>query len=228
MLFKIKQIILIFSFLFFSFNLNFSKELIVDRVLAFVGNEPITLSDLKIVINFNLYPDLGKTEIKKYIERMINQKIVTKRIKTNFPIEKDLQNKRKRLIRWFGSEENFYKELSKFDLTWSDLKIYIEEKIYYEKIIKDRFKFISPITLDEIKKYYNEVYVPEQRKKNLYPKSLLEMASEIESILMYNKREKLISEWLDELKKEENVEIKVKDFSKLLNQLKLYNGVKNE
>ena len=111
MLFKIKQIILIFSFLFFSFNLNFSKELIVDRVLAFVGNEPITLSDLKIVINFNLYPDLGKTEIKKYIERMINQKIVTKRIKTNFPIEKDLQNKRKRLIRWFGSEENFYKEL---------------------------------------------------------------------------------------------------------------------
>ena len=70
--------------------------------------------------------------------------------------------------------------------------------------------------------------MPEQRKKNLYPKSLLEMASEIESILMYNKREKLISEWLDELKKEENVEIKVKDFSKLLNQLKLYNGVKNE
>ena len=222
MLFRIKQAkqtILIFCSLFFLFNLSLSKELIIDRVLAFVDNEPITLSDLKIVINFNLYPDIRKTEIKKFIERMINQKIVRKKVKVNFPIEKELREERKRLIKWFDSEENFYKELSKFDLTWSDLKTYIEEKIYYEKIIKDRFKFISPITLDEIKKYYNEIYVPQQRRKKLYPKSLIEMASEIESMIAYQKREKLISEWLNELKRGENIEIKVKDFNELLVQL---------
>jgi hypothetical protein len=84
----------------------------------------------------------------------------------------------------------------------------------------DRFKFISPITLDEIKKYYNEIYVPEQRKKKLYPKSLLEVASEIESIITKQKRKKLISDWLKDLKKGEDIEIKVKDFGKLLTQIK--------
>ncbi|MCP2604640.1 hypothetical protein NLC29_00595 [Candidatus Aminicenantes bacterium AH-873-B07] len=221
MLFKIEQIILFFLLLLFFINSIYSeKELIIDEILAIVGNEAITLSDLKIIIYFNLYPDIEKREIKKYIERMINQKIIKKKIKMNFSLEKEINNEMERLIKWFGSEKKLSQELLKFDLNWSDLKAYLEEKIYFDKVIMDRFKFISPITLDEIKKYYNEIYVPEQRKKKLYPKSLLEVASEIESIITKQKRKKLISDWLKDLKKGEDIEIKVKDFGKLLTQIK--------
>ncbi|MCP2520863.1 hypothetical protein NLD30_10540 [SCandidatus Aminicenantes bacterium Aminicenantia_JdfR_composite] len=220
MLSKIKKVIIFLLFTFLSYSFNHTEE-VIDRVLASVGDEAITLSDLKIVIHFNIYPEIEKKYIKKYIERIIDQKIVKRKVKMSFPLDEEIEKEKNRLIKWFGSEERFFNELLKFDLTWDDLKKYIEEKIYYEKIIKDKFKFISPITLDEIKKYYNEVYVPEQKKKNLYPKSLLEVASEIESIIENQKRKSLISKWLEDLKKEENIEIKIKDINEILAQLKI-------
>ncbi len=206
---KVKLTFFIVS-IFLFINLIYSQE-IIDRIIASIGDEAITLSDLKIAIHFNLFPKIKKEEVKKLIERMVNQKIIKKKIKIELSLDEEIEKEKERLIKMFGTKENFNNELMKFDLTWEDLKVYIEEKIYFDKVIQDRFKFISPITLDEIKKYYDEVYVPEQKKKKLYPKSLLEVAGEIESIIENQKREKLILEWLKGLKKNENIEFKVKE-----------------
>ncbi len=221
MFFKMRKITII-SILLLStiIQLNSQEAVIVDKILATVNDEIITLSDLKIVIHFNLYPEIEKKEPEKYIEKMIEQKVVREKVKRNFSLEKEILEEKKRLIREFGSEENLLGELAKFGLNWNDLEIYLEEKIYFEKVIKDRFQFVAPITLDEIEKYYYEKYVPEEKKKNLYPKSLLEVASEIESKIVEHKRKELISAWLKELKNELNIEIKVKNFKNLLKLIK--------
>lgn len=213
MFFKKKKNLIFVVFLFIVSNLYTEKEILVDRIIATVEEEVITLSDLKISIHFNLYPEFNKREINKYLERIINQKLVKLKTERNFPLEEEVQKERKRLIEEFGSEENLIKELEKFGLNLSDLEKYIKEKLYFNKVIEERAQFIIPITLDEIEKYYNEKYVPEQKRKNLYPKSLLEVAAGIESKIARQKREKLISSWLQELKKDVNIEIKIQNLN---------------
>jgi hypothetical protein len=210
---KRKNLIFLAAFLFIVSHLYSEREILVDRVIATVDDEVITLSDLKISIHFNLYPELNKREINKYLEKIINQKLVKLKIERNFTLEKEVLMEKKRLIKEFGSEENLIKELKKFGLNLSDLEKYIKEKLYFNKVIEERAQFIIPITLDEIEKYYNEKYVPEQKRKNLYPKSLLEVAAEIESKIARQKRERLISSWLQELKKDVNIEIKIQNLN---------------
>lgn len=225
MYFKLKKIYLIFL-LFALLNSLYSPKFIsartypVDRIVAVVNDQVITLSDLKIVIHFHLFENIQDSDQENYpsniLDRIINQKVVIKKSREDILIEKDIAEEKERLIKGFGSEREFFQELAKFDLDWIDLKNYLKEKIYFKKIIQRKFQFHVPVTLEEIEKYYQEKYLPQQKSLNLFPKSLIEVASEIEFKIADEKREILIKKWLQELRNQAEIEIKIKNLKEII------------
>ena len=78
----------------------------------------------------------------------------------------------------------------------------------YRKIISRRFDQRVIVSIDEIEKYYEQVYIPSQREKDLDPQPMIDVLDQIESALRKEKVEGQIQEWIRNLKREANIQIK--------------------
>jgi len=101
------------------------------------------------------------------------------------------------------------KALLRFGLDWDDLKGYLREKLLYQKIISKRFDQGIFVRLEEIEVYYEQIYVPSQRARGLEPQPLTEMLDKIEREIKREKKETQVREWISNLKREANIQIKV-------------------
>jgi len=190
---------------------------VVDRIAAVVNDEVITLTDINIIETFGLFDDLKKTEeenIQKLIlERLISQKLVIQLASERVMIdEKELETSLSVIIQK-TAPDLAEKALLQFGLDWDDLKSYLREKILFQKIVSQRFNRGVTVSIEEIEKYYEHIYVPSQREKNLNPQPMIELLDQIEVSLRKEKVEGQIKEWIKSLKREANIQIKISSFT---------------
>jgi len=193
---------------------------VLDRVVAVVNNQVITLTDLKIADAFGLYEDIleGEDENPLFLimERMINQKIVIDATtRENISLsEEELETALEKTTERFGPGQ-FQKRLEEFGLSESDLKIYLKEKILYQKILSLRFGNEVSLNLEEIENYYKKTYLPSQEKKGFQPKPMIELLDEIEFAIKEKKIRKHIIDWINNLKRQAEIEIKFDNFKNI-------------
>ena len=196
-------------FLFFLWMLipGYGQREVVDRIVAVVNDEIITLTDVNIIQKFGLFEDLDKqTQI---LSRLINQKLVIQLASERIMIDKkELE----------ASLSDFVQKtdpdlagtaLLQFGLDWDDLKSYFREKLLFQKIVSQRFNRGVIVSIEEIERYYEQVYVPSQRGKKLSPQPMIEVLDQIEGELQREKIEDQVQEWIDNLKREANIQIKI-------------------
>jgi hypothetical protein len=99
--------------------------------------------------------------------------------------------------------------LLQFGLDWDDLKTYLREMMMYQKIISERFSRGVIVSIEEIERYYERVYVPSQRKQNLSPQPMIEVLDQIEGELQRVKVEDQVQEWIENLKRGADIQIKM-------------------
>jgi len=185
----------------------------VDRIVAVVNEQIITLTDLRIVEEFGLY-DYDK-EAKKNVqdfrqfilEELIDQKLVIQFAREQVSVEKEEVDSFLKKITEKMGYENVQKKLEEFGMDWDDLKAYIEEKIIYQKVISVKFTQGNIVSLKEIEDYYNLVYVPSQKEKGLEPQLMMDILSEIESSLKQEKIRTHVEGWINTLKKRADIQI---------------------
>lgn len=186
---------------------------VIDRIMAVVNDEVITLTDIRIIDRFGLFQNLGQVEEadrqKVILDRLIDQKLVIQLTRERIGIaEEELEALLTDIIQTIdpGLAE---KALLQFGLDWDDLKSYLREKLLYQKILSQRFDQGVIVRIDEIERYYEQVYIPSQRKKNSEPLPMIEVLDQIESALRRKKVEGQIREWVDNLKREADIQIKI-------------------
>jgi len=208
--------LIIVVFCFFGAN---SFPQIIDRIVAVVNDQVITLTDLRIVEAFSLYEDElegeGKERLSLLLERIINQKIVIKATSEDISVEpKELEAEHRKVLEKLGSEE-FQKRLEEFSLGLEDLKLYLREKIFYQRILSRRFGQGVMVNLEEIENHYRQIYIPSQEKKGLKTCPLMEILDEIEVAIRQKKIKKQTADWIDNLKKQAEIEIRLDDLDKI-------------
>ncbi|MBS3818484.1 hypothetical protein KGY73_03150 [bacterium] len=193
----------------------------VDRIVAVVDNQVITLADLKIVKEFHLYQTKpGDETLKetKILIRLINQELVKQVARENGNLDEEkIQENLERLKDRLG-EKVFQRKLLKWGLQPENLKEYIREKIVYKNIIERKFKDTVVITLQDIKDYYREEYLPSQQKKGKEPSPLTEVLEEIELRVKKKKVEQQAEDWLRNLRKEAKIHIKMDEYKNIWNE----------
>jgi hypothetical protein len=193
----------------------------IDRIVAVVDDRVITLTDIRIMEAFALYDEIEQGAEEKaslILDRLIDQKLVLQLSPENIAVsQSELDEYRKILTARLG-EEQVEKALDAFGLQWADLRPYLREKILYQKIISQRFGQTAVVSLEEIEEYYQRRYLPSQTEKGREPQPMMEMLVEIESIIRENKIERRVQDWLKNLRRQADIQIKVRDLNKYIMQ----------
>lgn len=193
----------------------------IDRIVAVVNEEVITLTDLRIARAFGLFEDKAeeptKLSFSDILERLIDQKLVIQLSAEKASVNvQELDAYEKRLQERMG-EEKIKEAFQGFGLDWSGLREYIRERLLFESLISRKFGQTVVISLDEMEDFYRNSYFPSQREKGLEPKPMMEMLKEIESTIREKKIKNQVQEWIRNLKKQADIYIRVKDLDRSLN-----------
>jgi peptidyl-prolyl cis-trans isomerase SurA len=187
---------------------------IIDRIVAVVNDEVITLTDVKIVEAFGLYTNeedrSGPSTQTDVLNQLIDQKLVIQLTSEKIVIEEnELESGLTKIIQDTDPQET-QKNLIRFGLDWDDLKSYLRERLLYRKIISRRFDKGVVVSIEEIEAYYEQVYVPAQRKRGMEPLPMIEILDRIETAIKQKEMAEQVQEWIGNLRREANIQIKLK------------------
>jgi len=190
--------------------LGLGRGEVVDRIVAVVNDEVITLTDVNIILRFGLFEDLEESQEEKtrgkILDRLIDQKVVIQLASERMIIaEEELEAILSDIVQ--KTDPDLAEEaLLQFGLDWDDLKSYLREKLLFQKIISQRFNRGVIVSIEEIESYYEQVYVPSQREKNLSPQPMIEVLDRLEGELQRAKVEDQVQEWIENLKREADIQ----------------------
>jgi hypothetical protein len=199
----------------FSFP-SFSQE-VVDKTVATVSDgssdaELITYSDL--LWQLALEPETPinpptSEDLNRALQTLINLRLFAleaQRLPSAEPNEDEVKNEISRILDNFNPKSDFERRLRLvgFDTIEDDnFKKMMRQRVAIEKYIEFRFRSFVIITPDEEKRYYQDVFTPDHRRR--YPGLLLppfeEEQARINKILTEQKIEEEIEKFLDDAKR---------------------------
>jgi hypothetical protein len=201
--------------LFSLFILLQPGPILVDKIVAIVNEEIITIHDIERAIVF--YPLLrqnNETEENFYfrvLSDLINFKVISLEFGDEFNLsEEDFEQVQTPILKKAGSMEKLLTVLNNFTMSWSDFQAFIREKVLYEKVLREKFQMEITVPFNEIENFYNSDYVPSQLRLGLAPQSLVEMAPVIEKYIRQLRTDEQLSAWLSDLRANYKIEIKLR------------------
>jgi glutamyl/glutaminyl-tRNA synthetase len=194
-----------------SVNSVFGQDETVDRILALVNGQLITLTDVRIAQDFGLYergPDYrADVTIEIVLERLIDQKLVIQVTSDNASVDREEMDSYLTRISGEMGNDKFRENLDKFGMKRNDLEPYVRERILFNRILSSRFDRAVLVTLEEIQDYYETRYLPDQSDKGVEPQAMLDILDDIEAILREEKSEAQVEEWIQNLREKADIQV---------------------
>lgn len=188
---------------------------VIDRILAVVDEEVITLTDVRIAEAFQIFSldeKDGEPLPIQILNRFIDQKIILHMASEQIAIPEREMNDSVRMIADRFTPAQMTEMFARFGLTWSGLSLYIRESLLFEKAIYNKFSRSVFVSLEEIEGYYSGIYVPERRRNNLEIQPMLDILDTIETNIRREKITTQVRDWLRTLRRQANIQIKDTEF----------------
>ena len=183
----------------------------VNCLVAVVGNQAITLVDLRVAQEFGLFDrDSGGASISDpaaVLEALIGQKLVAAMAREPGTTAKGEVDRAVAELRSKLGPDAFAAKLAKFGLKEADLRPYLEERLRYERVVSARF--IAPVALSrgDVEKYYRDVYAPGERAKGREPAALESVLASLEARVRAELRARKVVEWVRTIRSQADVRI---------------------
>lgn len=194
-----------------SFNSVFGQEETVDRILALVNGQVITMTDVRIAKTFGLYEkgqgSNPQDTVVEVLQKLIDQKLVIQVTRDDASVDRGEMDAFLTEVSEEMGKDRFQEELEKFGMEPNDLGFYAYERILFSRILSSRFDRVVPVTLEEIQDYYETKYIPDQQNKGSEPKSMLDILDDIEAVLRKEKSEEQVEEWIQNLREKADIQI---------------------
>jgi hypothetical protein len=185
----------------------------VNCLVAVVNGEIITRLDVEITAEFGLGREAGAEAERDprlaALEALIDRKVVLNLAREARGIGRaELAAALADLRREWG-ESPFAAKLAKFGLSEKDLERFLEERLLCERALALRFSQTIPVSLTEVERYYRDSYVPEKVRLGQAAEPLERIADRIESLLREERRMKQTTDWIRDLRKRADIQIKI-------------------
>ncbi|PYV43047.1 MAG: hypothetical protein DMG06_12100 [Acidobacteria bacterium] len=195
---------------------------IIDRIVAVVNHQIITLSDveqerkfLEIGIaeadDFRDQPEKKKEIRLELTEKLIEQNLILQQMQ-EFPgldvspeeIESQIVSIRRKL----GSAEEWEQLLNRLHITLEDVRMRVKWQLQAMKFFDYRFRQFVVVDQKEIEGYYRNEFLTELRRKGITEQPPLpEVEEKIQAILIEEKLNAQIEDWLKSLRDSAAIEI---------------------
>ncbi|MDR3740651.1 MAG: peptidylprolyl isomerase [Terracidiphilus sp.] len=200
------------------------QPVMLDRVVAVVNNRAILASDLRAEMRMAVLtppnvPGESSDTPHNALERLISRALIIQQIRadevlstrpTNDQVAARLAELRKELpecVRMHCTTDDGWKEfLQKHELTERQVTFYLRSQLELLRFIELRFRQGIQISNDEVQSYYINLLVPQYLPGQKVP-TLDQVAPRIEEILLQQKVNAMFSDWLDNLRKQGEIEV---------------------
>jgi hypothetical protein len=184
----------------------------VNCLVAVVNGEIITLLDVEVAAEFGLGREVGgepgRDPRLAALDALIDRKVVLDLAREARGLSgEELDAALTGLRRGLG-DNAFAAKLAKFGLAEKDLEPFLEAGVLYERALALRFSQTIPVSLTEVERYYRDSYVPEQNRLGIAAETIERVADRIESLLREERRIKQTDDWVKNLRKRADIQLK--------------------
>lgn len=200
-----------------------NASVLVDRVVAVVNNQPILLSDVRNEMRLaSLEPRSGnegepteQSALEDLISRaLIRQQIRQEDVQAAEPLPEQVKRRLADLRRDLpecvhlhcSTEAGWQAFLTEHGLTQAEVEHYLRMRMEVLAFIEDRFRQGIRIPQEDVEKYYRETLLPQYPKGEQAP-ALAVVEPRIQEILLEQRVNELFGAWLDNLRKQGDVEV---------------------
>jgi len=185
---------------------------VVDRVVASLGSQAITESDVRAAYEFELFlegrnpnaaPD--PETARRVLDQLIEQRLLLRESETEKWDHPELRSaaeaRLESIRRKFQSEAAFDSALRALRLDQAQVLTRLEDQERILRLIDRRFRPGAWVDESEIEAYYRENFAPEYTRRSGQPAPpLAEVEAQIREILVQKKIDQLLNDWLTDLK----------------------------
>jgi len=200
-----------------------SAPVVLDRVVAVVNNRAILLSDITDALHLSaLEPranDQDAPNAREALEELISRMLIQQQIRQEDaadakPADKDVQSRLTELRKELPAcvhmncttDAGWKAFLEAHELTEQQVETYERRRMEILAFIERRFRQGVRISQEEIETYYRDTLLPQYTKGETAP-PLKDVAPRIEEILLQRQVNAMFSAWLDNLRKQGDVEV---------------------
>lgn len=180
---------------------------VIDRVLAVVGSQVVTLSDVRAAQAFNIVPaGTAADTTADVLLYLVNRELMLSEVDRYSAPEPDpaLVERRMAQIRArFSSSDQYELALARTAMTDRRLRSVIANTLRVETYLEQRFAAASQPTGDEMQRYYRDHPAEFTRNGRLAP--LDEVQGQAQERMATERRRTLIADWLDRLRRRSSV-----------------------
>jgi hypothetical protein len=186
--------------------LSSARAELVDRIVASVNNEVITLSELERAVRFNVALG-GKNEDKlrtETLEGLINRHLLIQeayRLKFVEVSNQDINAEIEKLKMRLGSDNAFADFLVRLDITREQLGRMLGERLLVEKFIEKKIGLYVHVSRDEARDYFNN------HPAEFKDKRFEEAQKVVTAMLTGQKLEQQAAQYLAELRSKANIRL---------------------
>ncbi|MDE3200388.1 MAG: SurA N-terminal domain-containing protein [Acidobacteriota bacterium] len=200
-----------------------SSPTVLDSVVAVVNNQAILQSDLNnemrlsiLEPRFNIAgPETPQSALQRLISRtLIEQQIENEDVQATIPDPAEIQQRIRELRRQSPAcvqancvtQAGWDKFLKDHDLTEAEVETYMKRRIEILRFIERRFRQGIQIPEKDIETYYHDNLVPQYTNRQDVP-PLDQVSKRIQEILLQQQVSQLFSGWLENLRKQGEIEV---------------------
>lgn len=200
-----------------------APPIVLDRVVAVVNKHPILASDVDDEIRLSILDDnqVGQAPLtrERALQQLISRALIEQQIRQGDaeaaePKQKEVDARVSELRRELpacvrqdcATEAGWNQFLAEHGLTDRRVEAYIRYRMEILSFIEQRFRSGIRISESEIEAYYNGTLLPQYVAGEPVP-PLKEIAPRIEEILLEQQVNVLFDQWLENLRKQGDVEI---------------------
>ena len=189
----------------------------IDRIVALVDRQPILESEWEQQERFeamsNDVPFVGFQHSDEALDRLIDRRLILTQIEAaKMPrasadaVAAQLTSLRKQLN--LTKDAAWSAKLKQYGLLDPDVADIVGEQADVLRFIEVRFRMAVHVNDEDIRRYYNDTYLPEFRrtaKPGQAPPKLVDVHSQIESVLAQQRMNDLFATWLNNLRNQANI-----------------------
>ena len=180
---------------------------IIDRVLAAVGGQIITLSDVRAALRLGLVPpDVSQDPVAAALQRLIDRSLMLAEVERYVPPEPDpaavdagVAAVRAR----FDDEAGFERVLKETAMSREELRRYVRDTLRLQTYLQQRFGTMADPSDDEVMRYYRENSAGFAADGQVRP--FEEVRDAARAALTERSRDAFLREWVEGLRRRSTV-----------------------
>ena len=190
-----------------------AAPVLLDRVVALVDSDPILLSEVERVITHGLVPEAERGGDEKTVRRRVLDALIEQRLRLH-EVERSrfgdvdvraVEEQVARLRAGFPDEAAFQARLAALDLDLAGLRQLLAGQLLTLTYVEERLGSRVFVGLDEIRRHYEEVLVPDLRARGTAAPPLEQVREPIRQLLREQRLEEEIARWTAQLRRDADV-----------------------